>query len=240
MIDFHSHIVYDVDDGLTTIEDAIQIIKEAKNVGFDKIILTPHYMKGCYEVSANQIKAKIEELQKKCKEQNINITLYQANEIYITEDIPKLLQENLVSSINGSHYVLFELPMNFEVPNLLKIIENLIEKGNIPIIAHPERYSYIQKQPCKVLELIKQGVLFQANYGSVIGQYGKEAKKTVKQLLKSNGIHFLGSDVHKTDYIYQNIDKIKYQLRKIIKEEQIEELTTKNAEKVIRNEEIKV
>lgn len=240
MIDFHSHIVYDVDDGLATIEDAIQIIKEAKNVGFDKIILTPHYMKGCYEVSVNQIKVKIEELQKKCKEQNINITLYQANEIYITEDMPKLLQENLVSSINGSRYVLFELPMNFEVPNLLKIIENLIEKGNIPIIAHPERYSYIQKQPCKVFELIKQGVLFQANYGSVIGQYGKETKKTVKQLLKSNSIHFLGTDVHKTDYIYQNIDKIKYQLRKIIKEEQIEELTTKNAEKVIRNEEIKV
>lgn len=240
MIDFHSHIVYDVDDGLATIEDAIQIIKEAKNVGFDKIILTPHYMKGCYEVSVNQIKVKIEELQKKCKEQNINITLYQANEIYITEDMPKLLQENLVSGINGSRYVLFELPMNFEVPNLLKIIENLIEKGNIPIIAHPERYSYIQKQPYKVLELIKQGVLFQANYGSVIGQYGKEAKKTVKQLLKSNSIHFLGTDIHKTDYVYQNIDKIKYQLRKIIKEEQIEELTTKNAEKVIRNEKIKV
>lgn len=240
MIDFHSHIVYDVDDGLSTVEEAIQIIRKAKDIGFDNIILTPHYMKGCYEVSASQVKLKIEELEKKCKEKNIDITLYQANEIYITEDIPKLLEKNAVSTINGSRYILVELPINFEVPNLLAIVEDLIEKGNIPIIAHPERYSYIQKQPCKVLELIKQGVLFQANYGSIIGQYGKEAKKTVKQLLKSNSIHFLGTDIHKTDYIYQDIDKIKYQLRKIIKEEQIEELTTKNAEKVIRNEEIKV
>lgn len=240
MIDFHSHIVYDVDDGVATIEDAIQIIKEARNVGFDKIILTPHYMEGCYVASINEIKTKIEELEKKCKEQQIDVTFYQASEIYITDDIAKLLQENLASSIHGSRYVLFELPINFEPQNLLKIIENLIAKGKIPIIAHPERYTYMQKEPKKVVELIKQGVLFQANYGSIIGQYGKEAKKTVKRLLKSNSIHFLGTDVHKTESIYQNIDKIKHELRKIIKEEQIEELTTKNAEKVIRNEEIKV
>lgn len=240
MIDFHSHIVYDVDDGVDTIEDAIQILKEARTVGFDKIILTPHYMQGCYTVPKSEIQTRIEVLNKKCKEENIDITLYQANEIYITDNMNEILQENLASSIHESRYVLLELPMKFEPIHLLEILETLLEKGKTPIIAHPERYAYIQKEPNKVQELIKHGVLFQANYGSVIGQYGKEAKKTIKKLLKSNSIHFLGTDVHKIANVYQNMDKIKHKLRKIIKEEQIEEITTKNAEKVIQNEKIKV
>lgn len=240
MIDFHSHIVYDVDDGIDTIENAIQIIKDAKNAGFNKMILTPHYMQGCYDVPANEIQKRIEILKQKCEEEKIDMMLYQASEIYITDDIIEILQKNLASSINASHYILIETPMSIEPLELTEVIHILIENGKIPIIAHPERYTYIQKEPNKVLELMKHGVLFQANYGSILGQYGKEAKKTVKRLLKNNSIHFLGTDTHKTGYIYQNMDKIKRKLRKIVREEQIEELTTQNAQKVIRDEEIKV
>lgn len=240
MIDFHSHIVYDVDDGAESIEDSVQILKLAENAGFKSIILTPHYMENYYEVQKDEIEQRIEVIKEKCKEENININLYQANEIYITNYMTELLQEGIASSINNSKYVLFELPMNEEPANLLEVVYSLLENGKIPIIAHPERYSYIQKEPNKLLDLIELGVLFQTNYGSILGQYGKEIQKTANLLVEHNFIHFLGSDVHKTGCIYTNIEEIKKQLRKIISEEKLEELTQINPQKVINNEEIEI
>ena len=240
MIDFHSHIVYDVDDGAESIEDSVRILKEAENAGFKSIILTPHYMENYYEVQKDEIEQRIEVIKEKCKEKNININLYQANEIYITNYMTELLQEGIASSINNSKYVLFELPMNEEPANLLEVVYSLLENGKIPIIAHPERYSYIQKEPNKLLDLIELGVLFQTNYGSILGQYGKEIQKTANLLVEHNFIHFLGSDVHKTGRIYTNIEEIKKQLRKIISEEKLEELTQINPQKVINNEEIEI
>lgn len=240
MVDFHSHIIYDVDDGVELIEDSIRILKAARNAGFKKIILTPHYMEEYYDVQRNDIKKKVENLQKKCNEENIDIELYQANEIYITNYIVKLLNENIISSINDSKYVLFELPMNDEPFNLLEVIYSLIENNKIPIIAHPERYTYIQKEPNKLLDLIEKGVLFQMNYGSIIGLYGKSAQKTARLLLENNFIHFLGSDVHKSETIYNNMDLIKKELKKIITEEKLEELIQTNPNKVLRNEKIEI
>ena len=240
MIDFHSHIVYGVDDGAEAIEDSIRILKLAESAGFEKIILTPHYMQDYYEIQKDEIKQKIELIEEKCKEENINVSLYQANEIYITNHMTELLQKEIASSINNSKYVLFELPMNEEPANLLEVIYSLLENGKIPIIAHPERYTYIQKDPNKLLELIENGVLFQTNYGSILGQYGKEIQKTANLLIENNFIHFLGSDVHKTGNIYSHIDEIKKQLKKIISEEKIKELTEKNAEKVLKDEKIEI
>lgn len=240
MIDFHSHIIYGVDDGAETIEDSIHILKQARKAGFTKILLTPHYMQDYYEVPVSEIQTRIEKIREKCTEENIDITLYQANEIYITNHMAELLEEKQATSMNNSRYVLFETPMNQEPPNLLEVIYDLLENGKVPIIAHPERYSYIQEKPNKVIELMEHGVLFQSNYGSVIGQYGKDIQKTVHLLLKNNGIQFLGSDVHKQGQIYLRMEEINHTLNKLIGKEKTEELTTINPEKVIQNETIEI
>ena len=240
MIDFHSHIVYDVDDGSQTLEQSINILKKAEKAGFDKIILTPHYMEDYYEIHTDEIAEKIETLREKCNKEQIEIELYQANEIYITNHIVELIESSEATTINKSRYVLFELPMNEEPGNLLEVVYQLLENKKVPIIAHPERYSYIQKDPNRLIPLIEQGVLFQTNYGSIDGQYGKEIQKTAKLLIENNFIHFLGSDVHHEGYIYEKMPEIKESLRKIISNEKIKELTTQNAEKVLNNEEIEV
>lgn len=240
MIDFHTHIVYDVDDGAEDIETSMKILKRAFKAGINKIILTPHYMPDYYEFSKNEIKERITILQEKCNEEKIEIELYQGNEVYITNHMVELLKDEEIATINNSRYVLFELPMSQEAPNLLEVIYQLLEDKKIPIIAHPERYTYIQKEPNKLIELIEQGVLFQTNYGSIIGQYGKEAQKTAKLLIQNNYIHFLGTDVHKSGHIYEQMQEIKGVLNKIISKEKIEELTNINACKVINNELIEV
>lgn len=234
MIDFHSHILPQTDDGSISIEETINILKEAKQVGFTKVISTSHYLEGYYE--SNQKERN--ELLKKIKQENVEVELYLGSEIYISENMIEFLKDKKASSINNSRYVLFELPMGNETMLAKEMIYRLIENNYVPVIAHPERYSYVQDNPEYVEELLQMGAMFQANYGSVIGLYGKKAEKTVKKLLKENLIQFLGSDVHREEHVYILIPKILKKLKKIISSEKLEEITNINPQKVLDNEEI--
>lgn len=234
MIDFHSHILPQTDDGSISIEETINILKEAKQVGFTKVISTSHYLEGYYE--SNQKERN--ELLEKIKQENVEVELYLGSEIYISENMIEFLKNKKASSINNSRYVLFELPMGNETMLTKEMIYRLIENNYVPIIAHPERYSYVQDNPEYVEELLQMGAMFQANYGSIIGLYGKKAEKTVKKLLKENLIQFLGSDVHREEHVYILIPKILKKLKKIISSEKLEEITNINPQKVLDNEEI--
>ena len=235
MIDFHSHILPGIDDGAKSLEQSIIIVNEAKEAGFTKIISTSHYMENYYECNEKNRKELLEQVQKNVHE----IELYLGNEIYITNNIIELLENGQASSINGTKYVLFEFPLITTKPmNDKEVIYRLIENGYIPIIAHPERYPFIQEKPDYLFELEEMGALFQANYGSIIGMYGLKAKKTLKILLKNNLISFFGSDVHRPEQVYIKMPKIIKKLKKIISNEEFEEFTEINPQKVLNNEEI--
>ena len=232
MIDFHSHILPQIDDGSKSLEETIRMLEEAKDVGFEKIISTSHYMEKYYEVDEERRLQLIKQINFQ------DIELYLGSEIYVTNEIVQLLKEKKASTINNSRYVLYELPMHSKNMNDKEIIYRIVENGYVPIIAHPERYSYVQDDIEYVEELAEMGALFQSNYGSIIGMYGEKAKKTVKKLLKQNLIHFFGSDVHRPEQIYPKIPKILKKLSKIVSQEKLEELTTLNAQKVLDDEEI--
>ena len=235
MIDFHSHILPGIDDGAKNLEQSIAMVNEAIKVGFTKIISTSHYMENYYECNEKNRKELLEQVQK-----NVNgIELCLGNEIYITNNIIELLQNGQASSINGTKYVLFEFPLiNTRPMNDKEVIYRLVENGYIPIIAHPERYPFIQENPDYLYELEEMGALFQANYGSIIGMYGLKAKKTLKILLKNNLISFFGSDAHRPEQVYNKMPKIIKKLKKIISNEEFEEFTEINPERVLKNENI--
>lgn len=231
MIDFHSHILPQTDDGAISIEETINILKEAKRVGFSKVISTSHYLEGYYESDENERN----DLLNKIKQENVGVELYLGSEIYVSENMLEFLKEKKASSINNSRYVLFELPMGNETVLAKEMIYRLIENNYVPIIAHPERYSYVQDNPEYVNELLDMGAMFQSNYGSIIGLYGKKAEKTVKKLLKENLVQFLGSDVHREERVYIFMPKILKKLKKIISSEKLKELTEINPQKVLDN-----
>lgn len=234
MIDFHSHILPNIDDGSRNIEQSEKIVKEAQDAGFTKIIATSHYIEKYYECNEEERIKLIEQVRK----QSCDVDIVLGNEIFFTEDMIKLIKEKKASTINNSRYILFELPMNSKPMNAKEVVYRLIEEGYIPIIAHPERYTYVQENIEYVRELFEMGTLFQSNYGSIIGMYGKKAEKTIKRLLKENLIQFLGSDVHYENQIYPKIPKAIKKIRKILSDEELEELTTINAQKVLNNENI--
>lgn len=240
MIDFHSHILPNIDDGSKSVEETFELLQEAKKAGFEAIISTSHYMEGYYEAKVSTRKVWIEALSEGLAKKNIDLKLYLGSEIYITEDIIDLIKRNNASSINNSRYILFEFPLNTKPMNIYDVIYGMQEANYMPVLAHPERYLFVQKEPQLVYELIQKGVLIQSNYGSIIGKYGEKAKIIITKLLQNNMVHFLGSDVHRKDSIYLKIPEILDELKNIIDEEKIEEITSINPKLVLENKNIEI
>lgn len=239
MIDIHSHILNNVDDGSDSLEDTLNILRKAEKAGFSDIILTPHYIENYYDNTKDFINKKINELKQSLYREEIIVNLHQGNEIMLTDNTPKLLQEWKIASLANSRYVLFELPFSNRMLNFENIIFELKEIGAIPVLAHPERYLYIQENPDELLEMLNLGILLQSNYGSFMGLYGKKAKTTAELLLKNKLIHFLGSDTHKQGTIYENIDKIIKDLVHISgNSKYIRKITTINPQNILNDFEI--
>ena len=240
MIDFHTHIIPNIDDGSRSIEETFNLIKEAKEVGFDGIVLTSHYIENYYETNAPERDVWVKAISDNLKTTGIETDLYLANEIYLSDNMMNLLIEGKASTINNSSYVLFEMPLNAEPMNLYDVIYSLQENKIIPVLAHPERYSFVQKEPELINDLIEKGVLMQANFGSILGQYGEKAEIIVRKFFEANMIHFLGSDVHRQNTIYKRIPKALNEIKNIIGAEKLEELTTKNPMLALSNKRIQI
>lgn len=240
MIDFHTHILPNIDDGARNIEETIELIKEAKQSGFDEIILTSHYIENYYETDVPERDMWVKAISDNLNAKGVDIDLYLGNEIYISNNMMQLLIDGKASTINNSCYVLFEMPLNAEPMDLYNVIYSLQENKLIPVLAHPERYSFVQKEPELIYDLIQKGVLMQANYGSILGQYGKKAEFIVRKFYENNMIHFLGSDVHRPNTIYKRIPDAIAEISAIIGDEKVRELTTTNPKLVLQNKRIDV
>lgn len=240
MIDFHTHILPNVDDGSKSVEETFNLIKEAESVGFDSIISTSHYIENYYESPVEERQEWINALSGALKKENINIDLYLGNEVYFSENIIKLLNENKIAKINNSKYMLFEFSMNVKPINVYDVIYEMLQNKITPILAHPERYRFVQQDPSLIYELLDTGVLMQSNFASIIGWYGEKAEILAKKFLESNMISFLGSDVHKQNTIYPKMPEILNKLEEIIGTEKLTELTTINPRKVLNNEHIDI
>ena len=240
MIDFHTHILPNIDDGSRSIEETFNLIKEAKNAGFEAIISTSHYIEEYYETNTPEREVWINAIYENLKARNIDINLYLGNEIYMSENIIKLLEEGKASTINDTSYVLFEMPLNAEPMNLYDVIYEMLQYKLVPILAHPERYTFVQKEPELIYDLIEKGVLMQANFGSILGMYGEKAQIIVKKFFESNMIHFLGTDVHRQNTIYPKVSEALVEITQIIGQEKVKELTTINPKLVLYNKRIDI
>lgn len=236
MIDIHTHLIPNVDDGSDSVECTFRAFDKAEKAGFTDVILTSHCLTDYYETKPEELCFWKDKLQEILESKNKKLKIHSGMEIYISENIAELINEKKLLTLANSKYMLLELPMSTNVAYLDHVIYVLESMGIKTIIAHPERYKNVQKNPCIVEEYIEKGCLIQCNYGSILGIYGKEAKNTIKKILKKNLVHFMGTDCHKNSDIYLNVDKAIKKIEKIIGKDKIYEITTSNAQKIINNE----
>ena len=193
MVDVHTHILPLVDDGSDCIEKSISLIKNLVAGGVSKIILTPHYKRGVYEVEREELIEKFNSFTAEVKTRGIDVQLYLGSEVYCDNNVYSLLEQKKVLTINGTNYLLIEFDY-FDYSDILDYSYNIVKMGYIPVIAHIERYSYLDVNT--LIELKGLGALMQVNASSIIGEHGKKFQKQVLTAIKSGLVNFVGTDVH--------------------------------------------
>ncbi len=192
MIDIHTHILPEVDDGSDGLDYSISMIKESVKQGATDIVLTPHYRKE-FKLTAEQLKEKFLEFKAFIDKSEISVNLYLGQEIFIENDYKALFKNNTFLSINGGKYVLIEFDYDIK-RDVTEVVYELTRMGYIPIIAHIERYrNYDVSVANEVREL---GGLIQVNAESLVGKPKRAFGKKVKKLLSDDLVDFIASDYH--------------------------------------------
>ena len=195
-IDIHSHILPGIDDGSKSMEMSIQMLKMAEAKGTKTIVATPHYMKSVYENYYDDVSLVHQQLKLAAASAGVNIEILLGQEIMLDKYSLKLCKEKKLRGINGTNYLLIEFPMEKLPKDAIDLIYELRVAGIKPIVAHPERYDYINKTPTVINDFIEEGCLFQINTGSLEGLFGKKVQSCAKMLVEERLANFIASDAH--------------------------------------------
>lgn len=227
MIDIHTHLLPNVDDGSPDIKTSIELIKDEINQGVTDIFVTPHYFKNRGYLSPVEENVKIfEDLKNEVKKQNLNVNLYLGTEIYYNSHTLKDLEKGYTKPLGDSLYVLVEFSLFEEDEDIPDAINNLTAKGYIPIIAHPERYPYLGE--IKHYSYLKNmGAKIQINASAINGKYGRKIKKFVIQLIKNDLVDFVASDCH--DFRVSNLGMAYEVIEKTFSREKAEAIFNNSA-----------
>ena len=200
--DMHSHLIPGIDDGAKTEQEALELIRVLYDLGYRKLITTPHIMGDHYKNTPEIIHSGLRKMQAAILRENIPIVLEAAAEYYLDFEFEAKIESGELMTF-GTNYVLIELSFVNEPDYLDGLIFKLRTAGYFPVLAHVERYPYWYHKMEKYEKLIDQGVLLQININSLSGQYSPQAKRVAQKLIDSNRISFLGTDCHNMDYLYR-------------------------------------
>lgn len=198
--DIHSHLVPAVDDGSKSVDDSLQMIRALREMGYSKIITTPHIMGDAYRNTPETILGGLETVRQALKENDDSLSIGAAAEYYVDFDFERKIEKEELLTF-GKKYLLFEVSYLNPPDNLYHVIFNLQLKGYIPVLAHPERYNFWHRDFEKYQDFIDKGVLLQLNINSLTGYYSMATKKIAERLIEQNMISFLGTDCHHMGHI---------------------------------------
>ena len=191
--DIHSHFIPGIDDGSPDMETSISLIKKMQELGYSKVITTPHVMSDVYQNSSETILKSLADVRLELKLQNINMEIDAAAEYYIDFEFEQKIGKEKFLTF-GDNYILVELSFMQAPKNLFDAIFKLQLEDYKVVLAHPERYRYYNQEDYD--NLISRGVLLQINLLSLIEYYSTPIQKTTEQLIANNQVSFIGTDCH--------------------------------------------
>ena len=191
--DIHSHFIPGIDDGAPDLETSISLIKKMQELGYSKVITSPHVMSDFYQNSSETIFKGLADVREELKAQKINMEIDAAAEYYIDFDFEQKIGKEQFLTFGDKH-ILVELSFIEEPRNLFDIIFKLQLDGYKVVLAHPERYAYYKMEEYK--ELKNRGVLLQINLLSLIGHYSPQIQIKTEKLIEENIVSYVGTDCH--------------------------------------------
>ena len=207
-VDIHSHILHGLDDGAKDIVDTKFLIESMKELGFNKIITTPHTTPLVWENSKEGILSKLEQVKQDIPELSEAVSLHAASEYLMDDSFLNRLESEQLLTLK-ENIVLVEMSYINPPINLYDILFKLISLGYQPVLAHPERYNFYSKDYDSFKKLKKYGCLFQLNLLSVTGYYGDRISEISDYLIKENMYDFVGSDIHHEKHVNGFNSKVK-------------------------------
>jgi protein-tyrosine phosphatase len=199
-VDMHSHLIPGIDDGVKSIEESLQSIRLLHEIGYSHIVTTPHIMSDYYPNTPEVILDGLEKVRLAVQKEGIPVTIDAAAEYYIDYQFYTRFDTANLLTINN-RFLLFELSF-LNPPEILKdIIFKMQTAGYIPILAHPERYTYWFRNFNIYKELKDRGVWMQVNINSFADEYGVPTRKLAEKLLKEDMVDLIGSDFHRPQHI---------------------------------------
>ncbi len=198
--DMHSHLVPAVDDGSDSVETSLELLRGFVDMGYRKIITTPHTRPEYFPNSQADLKAGFERLKKVLDKTDLPIEVEMASEYFIDYEFQQQQDINNLLTFSGKH-LLIELSTYQAPPNLFETIFQLKIKGYNLILAHPERYGYYASDFEQFEKLKDFGCQFQVNLLSLTGHYGKPPRDLAMKFLKQNMVDFLGTDMHNVQHL---------------------------------------
>ena len=196
--DIHSHLIPGIDDGAIDLDNSLDLICALQELGFSKIITTPHTMSDFYKNTPEIIIKGRKDVQNALDKFNIEIEFEAASEYYVDFDFQKKIEKKEFLTF-GSKYILIEFSFIDAPINIDEIIFNLQLSGYNVVLAHPERYLYYGLKDYE--RMTSKGVLLQLNLLSITGYYSPEVKKQAEKLINADLVSFVGTDCHKMRHI---------------------------------------
>lgn len=200
MIDIHIHILPNVDDGANSMDEAINMARLAFDSGVEAMVVTPHsnQIKGFKNYNDNNLINLFDGFKNELIKHKIDLNVYLGMEILASNDLVEKIMNNKVIGLNKSRYYLVEFYFDDTISDIEMILKEMLKIGKIPLIAHPERYVSVQKEPWIIYRWLKLGCLIQINKGSIFGHFGKNAQITAKKLLNYRLVTVVASDSYST------------------------------------------
>jgi protein-tyrosine phosphatase len=198
--DVHSHFIPGIDDGPETLAQCVELVGAMYQLGYRKLITTPHIMSDFYRNTPEIILSGLDKLREAADKAGITIELEAAAEYYCDHAFEQIIGKSKLLTFSGNK-VLMELSYMNPSDNFDTVTFKLQTEGYIPVLAHPERYPYWYHNMDQYVSIKEKGVLMQVNIGSLAGHYGSGPKRIAERMIENNLVDILGSDVHKMSHI---------------------------------------
>ena len=239
MIDIHNHILFNIDDGAHDLDTSVEMCRDAYENGYNTVVVTPHFTDYNHiDEFLDQRDYKVEKLRKTLEKENIPLKILCGAELFLSDSVLKA--GNLDDlAINNSRYMLCEFPLGpFNIKRGLLWIDELIDRGYTPILAHPERYYEIHRNLNVIDELLDRDVVFQVNIDSLIGKNGSTAQELSIDLVCRGFADLVGTDAHDLKHRHTRAKERIRELPYEIDHDVFMKCVTTNPQKVIDDEEI--
>lgn len=203
-VDMHSHLLPGLDDGAETLEQSLELLRGLRELGYHKLVLTPHVMGDFYRNTPEGIRSALAVLRQAAAQAGLgDVQLECAAEYYLDESFAARLERNeeLLSFGGAQRLVLVETSYINEPFNLTETVFKLKASGYQPVLAHPERYTYLYGRFEDLVRIREEGVLLQVNLNSLIGYYSAGAKRVAEKLIDAGLVDLLGTDAHNLKHL---------------------------------------